>query len=302
MRRWLRHHHQALGRALGKLGRAPFATLLTELVIGVTLALPAAGYLLVSYVDGLAGRINAEPQVSVFLALDAGPADLKAVEAKLKADARVASFKFVPREAALAEMRSVEGLKDVIDGLDANPLPHAYIVRARESTPDALEALATMLQTLPKAEHVQLDSAWARRLASFNALARKLVLGLAAVLGVALVAVIGNTIRLQILTQRDEIEVGRLIGATDGFIRRPYLYYGAIQGALAGILAIALAVGGMAWLGENAGELLQAYAPGYAPTLPPLAAAGAVVGAAALLGWLGAWLSVSFYLGDVAAE
>ncbi len=296
---WLRHHRDALARALRRMLRTPLVTLVSILVIGITLALPAAGYLVLSYVNAIAGRLNAEPQLSIYLAVDAGQSDVRAVETALKNDSRVASAQFVSRDDALAQMKSVSGLESVMEGLDRNPLPHAFVVKAKDGSPDKLLAMQAAFRQLPKVDEVLLDTAWAKKLANFNVTAERIVYMLAAALGLALIAVTGNTIRLQILTQRDEIEVGRLFGATNRYIRRPFLYFGGLQGALSGLLAVGLAIAGLRWLDQNLADLVQTYAPGFAPELVPVAAGAAVVAGAAALGWIGAYLSVSLYLREL---
>lgn len=249
--------------ALRRFARAPLLTVVSVLVIGVTLSLPAALYLILNNLNTVAGSLNAEPQVSVYLALDADDASVKVVEAQLKANPAVAKVRFVSKDEALAEMKRVTGLEDVMQALDRNPLPHAFVVRARNTGPDALETLRTQLVKLPRIDSVTVDSAWAKRLAGLNAAGEKVVLLLVVLLGVALLAVTGNTIRLQVLTQREEIEVGRLIGATNAFVRRPYLYFGALQGLAGGLLALGLALGGLAWLAGNLSEVIALYAPDF---------------------------------------
>jgi cell division transport system permease protein len=296
MKPWFRQQRHAFANALRRFARAPLMTLLSVLVIGVTLALPAALYLGLQNIGGLANRLNAEPQVSIYLALDATNTDVQAIATQLKSNPSVASARYVSKAEALAEMKRVSGLEDVMQALDRNPLPDAYVVRAKSTGPDALERLRSELATFPKVESVAVDSAWARRLASFNAAGEKITLLLAVLLGIALLAVMANTIRLQVITQRDEIEVGRLIGATDAFVRRPYLYFGALQGMLGGMLALALSFAVLSWLSSSLSELIALYAPnfrlrGWSPELAAIIAA-----AAALLGWLAAYFSVSLYL------
>lgn len=296
MKAWLRHQRDALNRALKRFAQAPLVTLLSVVVIGVTLALPVGLYLMLQNLRGIAGQINVEPQISLFLALDVGAADVQAVEAKLKTHPDIASFRFISKDQALSEMRGAMGLSDILEGLDKNPLPHTFVVRGKFTDPSALERLRDELGKLPKAEHVQLDAAWAKRLASLNLAGEKILLMLAVALGAALLAVTGNTIRLQILTQRDEIEVGRLIGATDGYLRRPYLYFGALQGLFGGLLALILALAALIWLSSNMAELIQIYAPDFHPPGLPWQTGATIVAFAALLGWLGAYASVSIYL------
>lgn len=301
---WLRHHARAAARAVQRLVRSPLVTLGSVSAIGITLALPLGLYLALLQMKGVVGALNTEPELTMFLAVDATPTDVQAVTAKLKLLPAVAAYRFVSRDDAWREMRETAGLREATEGLPGNPLPHAFVVQAVSDTPEALEALRAALAVLPKVEHVQGDFEWARRLAAFHAAGQKVVGLLAAVLGVALVAVIGNTIRLQVLTQREEIEIGRLIGATSAYVRRPYLYLGALQGALAGLVAVGLGWLAWQWLARNLAALAgssSAY-PGAAHL--PVIEALSLAGAAALLGWLGAYASVFLYLrmADTAAK
>lgn len=293
MRAWLRQHRVALARALARLAAQRAASLLNALAIGVALSLPAGGYALLADLQGVAQRASFEPQVSVFLAPDAPRA---ALEARLRGDARVAELRFVSRDEALAELRSAEGLADVIAELERNPLPDTFVLRGAEDGPAALEALAESLRAVPGVARVHVDSAWAERLA---ALARtgRLALGvLGVVLATGLVAVTFNTIRLQILTQREEIEVSRLLGATDAFVRRPFLYLGLLQGAGGGLLALAILGAGLAVLNEGVGELARAYGSSFRLAFLSWADALSLVAFSAFLGWFGSALSVSRYL------
>ncbi|MES2353558.1 MAG: permease-like cell division protein FtsX [Pseudomonadota bacterium] len=296
---WLRHQQDALVRTLQRFGRTPLATSLSILVIAVTLALPVGLYLALLNLHGIAGRINAEPQISLFLALEATPSDVQAVETRLKMHHAVAQFKFISKEEAFEEMRTATRFGDALEALDKNPLPDAFVIRSKSSDPAVLEALRDDLAMLSKVEHIQLDSAWAKRLADFSNAGEKVVLMLSVALGAALLAVTGNTIRLQILTQREEIEVGRLIGASDDYVRRPYLYFGALQGLLGGVLALALAVVGLLWLSTNLVEIIRVYAPDFRPGVVPWKTGATVIVLPTILGWLGAYASVSMYLRQI---
>ncbi len=294
MRAWLRQHRRAAAIALSRLGRS--AGLLSALVIGVALSLPAGGYALLDSLQGLAARASLQPQLSVFLKPDAKRAEADALGASLRADPRIARLRFVPREEALKELSQVEGMPEVIAALGHNPLPDAYVLEVRG---EALDALATELRKRPGVDQVQADALWARRLAGLANVGRLVLWMLAALLGLGLVAVTFNTIRLQILTQRDEIEVSKLIGATDAFIRRPFYYFGFLQGAAGGVLALAIVAGGLALLNREVQTLAQSYGSAYRLPLPALGDSLAIVGFAALIGWLGAHLSVSRHLREL---
>ncbi len=294
MRAWLRQHRRAAAIAAARLARA--AGLLSALVIGVALALPVGGYALLGGLRALAERVSLGPEVSVFLKPEAKRADAEALGAALRADSRIARARFVPREEALKELSQVQGMPEVIAALGRNPLPDAYVLDVKG---EALDALANDLRKRPLVDQVEVDAVWARRLEAFAGIGRLSVWLVSALLGVGLVAVTFNTIRLQILTQRDEIEVSKLIGATDAFIRRPFYYFGLLQGIAGGLLSLAIVSGGLALLNREVRSLAESYGSAYRlPFLTP-GDAFAVVAFAALIGWLGAYLSVNRHLREL---
>ena len=228
--------------------------------------------------------------------LTPSPDDIARIAKKLKQHPDISQAEFVPRDQALAQLKQTTGLADVIGGMAQNPLPDAYLVYPKKSAAQALETLRDELQQWPKIEQVQLDSAWAHKLEALLKFGRLAVLLLAALLSLALVAVTFNTIRLQILTQRDEIEVSGLIGATRAFIRRPFLYFGLIQGLLGGATAWLIVCASLLLLNNSLADLTQLYGGSYA--LRSIAAGDTLTLLlfSAYLGWLGAWLSVTQHL------
>jgi cell division transport system permease protein len=282
VRTWLRHHRQALVRAASRIG------VLNTLVIGIALALPVGGYALVESLRSLTGRLTLDPQISLFL--DAKTADANGLAARIKRDARVAAVRFVPRDQALKDLAAVQGVPELVSALGRNPLPDALVVR---TAPEAVGALAADLAKLPGVAHVQADALWADRLGRLARLARLAVWLLAAALAAALIAVTFNTIRLQILTQREEIEVSRLLGATDAFIRRPFYYGGFLQGLFGGLVALGFVYGAFALLNRDVAALAQSYGSGFRLVVPGAGDALAIVLFGALLGALGAHGSVS---------
>jgi cell division transport system permease protein len=290
---WLRQHREALARATGKLRAQRSASLLNALVIGVALSLPAGGYALLANLQQVAQRFTLEPQLSVFLKPEAKRVEL---EGRLRADARVAQLRFVSRDDALKELRQSEGLAEVVAALERNPLPDAFVLRARDGSAAALEALATDVRAMTGVAQVQVDSAWAQRLGALARIGRLALAALAVLLCTGLVAVTFNTIRLQILTQRDEIEVSQLLGATDAFIRRPFFYLGLLQGLTGGVLGLAILWAGLDLLNEGVRDLAQAYGSSFQLAFLSTPESLAVVALSALLGWTGALLSVSKYL------
>ncbi|MBL8472311.1 MAG: permease-like cell division protein FtsX [Rhodocyclaceae bacterium] len=296
MKSWLAQHGQAAARALGRLARAPFGTLLASIVVGVAAVLPAGGWLLLDNIERLADKAAVLPQISVFMAADASADDVAGVQKALRA--KVSGVQYVPRKSTLQRIRALEGMGEVLDALPDNPFPDAFIVTPESDDAQALEALKAAFSQLPKVEHVQLDSAWVRRLNAFVTLAQTALWLLAGLLGVALVAVTFNTIRLQILTQQEEVRVSRLLGATTTFIRRPFYWFGTLQGLGGGLVAWALLWLFARALAAPAQELAGLYSLEFAlHTLPPQAVL-CLLASTAALGWLGAAASLWRNLAD----
>jgi len=287
MSAWLRQHRQALVRAARRVG------VLNTLVIGVALALPAGGYAVLESLRALTGRLSLEPQISLFL--DAKRSEIDALAARIKRDPRVRSLRFVPREEALREIGGVQGVPELVEALGRNPLPDGFVVSTAN---ESVEPLAAELAKLPGVAHVQADALWARRLASLARLGRVALWLLAGLLGAALVAVTFNTIRLQILTQREEIEVSKLLGATNAFVRRPFYYAGLLQGLAGGAIALVLVYGSLALLNRQIAPLAATYGSDFRLAFLSNGDALAVLGLAGVLGWLGAHLSIGRHLLD----
>ncbi len=299
MNNWLVQHVSGLLSTLRRLRATPVSSLLNILVIGIALSLPAGMYVLLQNIQSLAEQVAGAPQISVFMSMDASHDDISRIGRQLKQHEAVGQVEFVPRAQALEQFKRSTGLADVIGGLTQNPLPDAYIVFPNKTGAGALEDLRDELQKWPKLEHVQLDSAWARKLEALLKFGRQAVLILAVLLSFALVAVTFNTIRLQILTQRDEIEVSKLIGATNAFIRRPFLYFGLLQGLLGGVAAWLIIIAGLFLLNGSLTELSQLYASSFALHAPSAGDTLMLLGFSAFLGWLGAWLSVAQHLWQI---
>lgn len=296
MKSWLSQHLRALFFTLRRFLATPVSSLLNILVIGIALSLPAGMYALLQNVQSLAQQVAGTPQISVFLSMGGSQDDIARIGRQLQQHEAVGRVEFVPRERALEQLKQTSGLADVIGGLTQNPLPDAYIVYPKKNDARALEALRDELQKWPRLEHVQLDSAWARKLEALLSFGRVAILTLAVLLSVALAAITFNTIRLQILTQRDEIEVSRLIGATNAFIRRPFLYFGLLQGLLGGATAWLIVSISLHLLNNSLAELTQLYASSFTLHAPSLGDSLTLLLFSAYLGWLGAWLSVAQHL------
>jgi len=238
MKGWMHAHFEALRVAVRRLTAHPAGMLLSTAVIVAALFLPLAGYLAVANLAAIGARIGSQARITVFLSPSAGERERRSVEQAIATDPAVHRFEFVGREQALADLSRRLGGADVLSGLDSNPLPDAFVVSPAETGLAGSDALAVRLRRLPGVETVEDDPAWAGRWRTLARLGNSAVLagGLLAVL--AMVAICFNTIRLQVLTQREEILVSKLIGATDSFIHRPFYYTGALLGLCAGGVAL----------------------------------------------------------------
>lgn len=296
MRAWLQHHGLSLTQTLKRLAHSPFATTLNVAAIGVALALPLGAYCVLGNLQLVASRVSVDPQLSIFLARDAAKADIAAVEARLKNAEGVRSVRFVSRDSALAQLSRTAGMDEVIAGLRHNPLPDAFVITLASSETALADRLEIEFKSLPKVDRVLADAAWVRRLDALLRLGRTAVVMLSVLLGLSLVAVTFNTIRLQILTQRDEIELCRLIGATHAYIRRPFFYLGSLLGLLGGLAALAIVLAALVVLNHDLVQLALLYGSALRLRFPDLSEMLSALALSVTLGWLGAYLSVSRHL------
>jgi cell division transport system permease protein len=299
---WFRQHRFALGAALSHLRKSPGSFLFNVLVVAVALALPFAGVTLLDNVRPLSEELSVDPEISLFLKADTPRDQAQALAPQLQQILRGSHAKvsFVPREQALAKLKDKSGLTDVIETLGDNPLPDSYVMKLEgfTSTADAarVDGLAEQMRALPGVDAVQVDSAWVKRLAALLGVLRLALLLLAITLGVVVIAVVFNTIRLQVLTQREEIAVSKLLGATDNFIHRPFYYTGALLGLCAGAVALGAVALALRPLNTAIAEFARLYASEFQLTpLPPLGMA-ALLAISAGLGLVGAMLSVQRHL------
>ena len=198
MNAWFIQHRADLASAFTRLWATPLNTLLSLLVIGIALTLPAAGYVLLDNLRDLGRNASGVQQISLFMTLDASKKDVGEIEAKLRAAAN-GKWKFVPKEEALKRMQKSEGMAEIVASLPRNPLPDAFIVEPANTEPEALEIMRKEISGWPKVAHVQLDSAWVKRFDAFLKLGKLALWMLAGIFAAGLVAVTFNTIRLQVM-------------------------------------------------------------------------------------------------------
>jgi len=295
---YLTHHAQSLVGSIGRLARAPFATALTVLVIALALALPLALSLFVSNALSATGGFTGAVDMSVYFKPGVTLGQVQQLARNARARAGVAAVEVISADAALKEFQQYSGFGTALQALGANPLPNVLHVRpaAAASTPADLDGLRHYLSAWPEVDLVQLDAQWVLRFNAILALLRR-VLGIAALfLGAGVLAVIGNTIRLEIQGRRPEIEVVRLVGGSSGFIRRPFLYTGMLYGFGGAVLAWGMVEAAVLVLQKPMADLAALYGSSYTLSGPGLAQAGVVVAAGLGLGWLGAWLAAARHL------
>jgi len=290
MKAWLAHHLHSLKIAAETFRAAPVATLFTVLVIGVAVSLPAGLYVLLANLERAAGGVKPQAEVTVFFK-EVDEARARTLAASLRKRAEVAAVQFFSKTDGIKRLE-VAGLAEVAAGLPENPLPHTLVLTTKDTTPAALEALAAQLKTHPDIERVLVDSEWIKRLTALMQLGRDLVGMLIVVLGVALAAITANTIRLQIYAKNDEIEVARLIGATDRFIRRPFLYFGGIQGLAGGLAGWLLVLAGGLLLEASVAQVAAAYGSQFHLAGLSLQETTLLLLFSTALGWLGAYFAV----------
>jgi len=296
---WLSHHWHAFFLALRRLAGAPLASLLNITVIGVAFSLPTGVYMLLGNVQNFSGQLSGAPQLSVFLKPGTDKIAIEKLESHLRQHPQIASFRFISKDKALKQLKQKSGLADAVNSLTRNPLPDAFIIDAKRASPETLKQLRAEMLKWPDSEHVQLDSAWIERLNALLKLGQLAVLILAALLSFALIVVTFNTIRLQILTKRDEIEISKLIGATSNFIRRPFLYFGAIQGVAGGAIAWLIVAIVINLINSELTNLVQLYAVDFHLYHISFEDSISLLLFSSWLGWAGSWLSVASHLWQI---
>jgi cell division transport system permease protein len=293
MNQWLNQHSQPFQLVLGRMRQNLLATILMCCVIGVTLSLPAILFTVVDNLGRFAGTVESKPQLSLFLKLDASNAEKEALTEKLKQHPGVAKFEFVNKESAWEQLQQTAGTADITSSLDKNPLPDAFFVTPKDISPKNIEKLQQEMQQWNAVDLAQVDANWVKRLDSVLKLGHKAIIVLITLLGFGLIAIIGNSIRLQILTQLEEIEVSKLIGATNQFIRRPFLYAGVLYGLGGGIAALLMTLLILQLFNLSITEIADLYASHFSLKLPNIGFGLLLILSAVTLGWLGAFVAVN---------
>jgi len=296
LKRYLGLHVHNFLAACGRIVRQPAGTLLTVLVIAIAIALPAGLSLLVKNAGVMSNSWESAADFTAYLDMNASEARGRALASEVQQRDDVAEVTFISRGEALEEFRARSGFGEALQALEENPLPHALVVRPVGASVGEVQALADSLSSLKDISIVQLDTQWVARLQSMLTLLDRVVDIATVLLGLAVILVIGNTIRLEINNRSDEIEVMKLVGGSDGFIRRPFLYLGfwyGLIGASAAALLISIA---LMLIQAPVTTLAELYASSYTLSGLTFTDTLMLLGGGALLGWAGAWLATTRHL------
>ncbi len=298
--RFAQGHLREMTFTLGRFYRNLSGALLTCFVIGITLALPASLHTLVRNINAVSYSWESTLQASLFLKDSTTPAQATALIAKLKTRPGVAEAIYISRDQSLAEFKALSGFGGALDLLETNPLPAVITITPVKGVErPVIDALVVELGQLPEVEVAKLDRQWLDRLYAVLSLIQRLVLLIAGVLGLAVIVIVGNTIRLDIEAKRAEIVVMKLIGATNGFIRRPFLYTGLWYGLVGGVIAWMLVHAAVLALSGPARELAGLYGSDFRLQGLPVLATLTMFAGGIVLGWIGAWWTVSRHLSGI---
>ena len=299
LKAWLFSHKNSCLDSLTRIIKQPFGSFFTCLVIAVSLSLPMGLNLLLKSLESIGGYWQQAAQVSVFLQLDASEQQMNALVERLEQHSAVAGVELISREQALAEFEQFSGMREVLQQLPDNPLPASLRITPMEVEHERLLALVADLESLQVVARVQLDSLWVERLQAILQLGDRFVFALTLLLVITLLLVVGNTLRLHIESRRNEIEVIKLVGGTDSYVRRPFLYMGVVYGFGGGLIAWLLLVLGFRWLNEPVRVLSQLYGSNFIIAPVSLEDGFSLLIGAVLLGYFAAWLAVAKHLREL---
>lgn len=290
---WLALHRECAIDALRRLWQQPAGSAMTLAVIAIALLLPSLLYVAGKNISQFSGSLDQANMVTVYLQPEVSDADLDQLQTSVASQPGVAGVRYVSADQAASDFAEWSGLGDVINSLNENPLPASLLVQMSDTRYETAVSLQQAFGNAPGVDFIQLDQAWLQRLESFMNLAQRAVLALVIVLSLAVLFITGNSIRTNIASREAEIRVMNLIGATNGFIARPFLYTGLWYGLLGGALAWVLLAALLLLVRAPASELLAWYGEQYSLQGMGTGASTVLLAGSALLGWCGARLSVS---------
>ena len=295
MKQWLERHVQTFVGSLGRLWQHPFSTLLTVLVIGIALALPACLHVLVQNVRAASGGWSNALDISVYMKPAATLEQAKQAAERVRKRRDVEDVKLVEADDALEEFRRNSGFGEALDALKDNPLPHALVVRPAAEFREAsqVEGLTEELRKIDHVDLVQLDTAWVSRFNAILDVVRRIVLLAAGLFALGILVIVGNTIRLDIENRRDEIEVTKLVGGSDAFVRRPFLYSGVWYGLGGALIAWLIVIVVISVLGEPVQRIAGLYGSTFELNGLGLEGTGVLLLGGVVLGWLGSFIAAT---------
>ena len=297
MKHALNYHLQAIKLVLSRMRQHLFSTFMICLVVGISTSLPGLFYVVVDNLSQLSNHMKEETEISLFLKLDINTQSIKEIDQILAKNTKIKKYHLVTKDEAWEKLKSKNEnsseSNNILNQLNKNPLPDAFFIQAKSSDPKELDLLRNELQTIAGVDQALLNAEWVKRLSAILALGNKVILVISALLGVTLLVIIGNTVRMQIFTQKDEIEVSHLMGATRSFIRIPFLYAGMFFGLLGGLLAILLMACIIQIINTSIAQISDLYSSDFRLNLFNINLFLTLIGTSTLIGWLGSFLSVS---------
>jgi cell division transport system permease protein len=296
------HHSHTLQDSLKRLFKDPLQTLLTTSVIAIALSLPATLFLAVDNARQFENSFESFSQITVYVDSGVSSKKIASIESQLKAISEVASVVYISPEQALQEFTQSAGFGSALKHLDNNPLPPVFIIEpklATTSVADEVQQLVTTVRQIPDVEETQIDMLWLQRLRSLTELGQKVVFALGLSLGLGILIIINNSIRLAIHNRREEITVVKLVGGTDAYVRRPFLYAGAIMGFFGALGAAVILAIGFWWLGSSVTQLSELYNSQYRLNGPGLEGCMLLIAIGSGLGLSGSWLAVGKHLKSI---
>lgn len=297
MNNLLNHHSQAIKLVIDRMRKNKLPTFMISLVIAVAMCVPGLFYLGVDHLSKFTSHMQDETEISLFLKINADKDAVSEINDVLAKNNDIKAFHLVSKDQAWQELKAKIAANNKTNNkatdLEKNPLPDAFFIQAKSAEPESLETLKNTLQGIPGVEHVLLNTDWVKRLSALLSLGKKIILFVTALLVIGLLVVIGNTIRMQILTQKDEVIVSKLIGATNSFIRMPFLYAGIFYGLFGGLLAALMLVAVVGMFNQSVSQLSDLYGGNFSLPLINGPLLISIVSLAVLIGWLGSYLAVS---------
>lgn len=297
MNHWLNHHLQAFKLVLARMQSNIMASFMICLVIGIAMCLPSMFYIGVDNLSRLTNHMQDETEISLFLKLGSNAETISKIDALLAKNSEIKQFHLVTKDEAWRQLQAKSetdnDVGNAIQQLTKNPLPDAFFIQPKSANPEALESLRNELENITGVEQALLNTEWAKRLSALISLAKKIIFFISTLLAAALLVIIGNTVRMQILSQKDEIEVSNLMGASSSFIRVPFLYAGVLYGFFGSLLALLITACVIKLFNYSVAQISSLYSNDFSLPLFNVELSITIIGSSILIGWLGSYLAVN---------